>query len=161
MHSETSVARGAAALYAANIITLFLNALYLVLLTNYVSLAEVGLVSLLNVILVGIATLAVLALPLTGTGVSATPPAVTRFISQYMGGQGSARRVYLVSVGLCGAISLMIAGVLSFRPVATLVAGRSRQGQSSTQPSTQSSTPSPRWAATPSSGQGRRRPLAN
>ncbi|MDG6900912.1 MAG: polysaccharide biosynthesis C-terminal domain-containing protein [Nitrososphaerota archaeon] len=128
MQSEASVARGAAALYAANIVTLLLNTLYLVLLTNYVSLAEVGLVSLLNVVVVGVATISVLALPLSGTGISATPPAVTRFITQYLGGQGSARRVYLLSLVLCATISSFIAVFLSYPPVAGAVAGSLQTG---------------------------------
>ncbi|MDV3244873.1 MAG: polysaccharide biosynthesis C-terminal domain-containing protein [Nitrososphaerales archaeon] len=123
MQSDASVARGAAALYAANIITLALNTVFLVLLTNYVSLPGVGLVSLLNVIVVSAATVSVMALPLSGAGVTTTPPAVTRFISQYLGGEGSARRVYLLSLALCAAISVTIATLLSYHPVAAVVAG--------------------------------------
>ncbi len=123
MHSEVSVARGAAALYAASIITLSLNTIYLVLLTNFVSLPEVGLVSLLNVVVVSVATISVLALPLSGSGVTATPPAVTRFISQYLTGEGSARKVYALSLGICAAISVTIAAVISYHPVSSFIAG--------------------------------------
>ncbi|MDV3277436.1 MAG: polysaccharide biosynthesis C-terminal domain-containing protein [Nitrososphaerales archaeon] len=123
MQTATTVARGAAALYAATVMTLVLNTLYLVLLTNYISLQAVGLVSLLNVVVVGVATLAVLALPLSGSGVSATPPAVTRFISQYITGQGPARRVYLLAVGVCSVLSLAAAFVISSPSIASLVAG--------------------------------------
>lgn len=120
--TETTIARGAAALYAANITTLGLNTLYLVLLTNYVSLQQVGIVSLLNVIIVGVATLSVLALPLSGSGVSATPPAVTRFVSQYLGGKGSARSVYFFSAAICLVLSLFAAVLLSLPGVARLIA---------------------------------------
>ncbi|MDV3293881.1 MAG: polysaccharide biosynthesis C-terminal domain-containing protein [Nitrososphaerales archaeon] len=123
MQPEVSVARGAAALYVASIMTLALNTMYLVLLTNFVSLPEVGLVSLLNVLVVSVATISVLALPLSGSGVAATPPAVTRFISQYLTGDGSARRVYALSLGLCATISVTIAAFLSYHPVASLIAG--------------------------------------
>jgi len=123
MQVEPSVAKGAAALYVANVFTLVLNTLFLVLLTNYVSLTEVGLVSLLNVVVVGVATLSVLALPLTGSAVSATPPAVTRFTSQYSTSQGLGRRVYFISLGICAAVSGSIAIALSMPKVAPLIAG--------------------------------------
>ena len=124
MHSEAKVAVGVAALYLANISTLVLNTLFLVLLTNYIPPAEVGLVSLLNVVVVSVATISILALPVSGSGVSATPPAVTRFLSEYIGsGEGSARRVYLFSLGICAALSAAVAGLISYAPVASLIAG--------------------------------------
>ncbi len=129
LHSEARVAVGVAALYFANITTLILNTLFLVLLTNYVPVQEVGLVSLLNVVVVSVATLSVLALPVSGSGVSATPPAVTRFLSEYVGnGVGSARGVYLLSLGICGAVSLAIAATLSYAPVSSMIAGPLRTG---------------------------------
>jgi O-antigen/teichoic acid export membrane protein len=118
------VAKGAAALYAANIVALGLNTLYIVLLTNFVSLQEVGLVSLLNLLVIGISTLSVLALPLSGSGVSATPPAVTRFISQYIGGNGSARRVYVFSAIICLVLSVAAAIAISLPSVAVRLAPR-------------------------------------
>ena len=90
MHSEERVAAGVAALYLANITTLVLNTLFLVLLTNWVSVQEVGLVTLLNVVVVSVATVAVLALPVSGTGLTATPPAVTRFLSEFAGDKKAA-----------------------------------------------------------------------
>jgi len=124
LHTEQRVAVGVAALYLANITTLVLNTLFLVLLTNLVSVQEVGLVSLLNVIVVSVATVAVLALQVSGSGLSATPPAVTRFLAEYIGkGQGPARRVYLLSAGICGLVSVAIVGVISYPPVASMIAG--------------------------------------
>lgn len=124
MHSEERVAVGVAALYLANITALVLNTLFLVLLTNFVSVQEVGLVSLLNLVVVSVATIAVLALPVSGSGLSATPPAVTRFLAEFIGnGRGSARRVYLLSVAICGAVSVVIVAVISYPPVASMIAG--------------------------------------
>jgi len=127
--TDAKVARGVAALYVANITTLVLNTVFLILLANYYAgdQAIVGLVSILNVILVSATTVAVLALPLVGSGVVATPPAVTRFISMYRGsGQPSGRKVYFLSLGLCGAISLGIVALSAYSPVANLVAGPSQ-----------------------------------
>ncbi|QQG49133.1 MAG: polysaccharide biosynthesis C-terminal domain-containing protein [archaeon] len=125
MHSEEKVAVGVAALYVANIATLAFNTLFLVLLTNALrTTAEVGLVSLLNLVVVGAATLSVLALPVTGAGVAATPPAVTRFLSEYIrDGLSSARRVYFASLAICGAVSMTVFLVLAYWPVPAFLAG--------------------------------------
>lgn len=126
METEVRVARGAAALYLASVIGLVLNTIYFVILTNFITLGEVGLVSLLNILIAGTATLATLALPAVGSGIAATPPAVTRFLSQYMQtGGGSARKIYLLSLGLCAIISLPIAGLLSSPTVSANLAGPS------------------------------------
>jgi len=125
--SDARTARGAAALYLANLTALGLNTLFLVFLTNYYASnqGEVGLVSFLNVVLVSVATVAVLASPLVGAGV-ATPPAVTRFLSQYRESAGrSGRSVYRLSLAVCGAISLAILLLSAYPPVASLVAGSS------------------------------------
>jgi O-antigen/teichoic acid export membrane protein len=120
--SDAKVAKGVAALYLANMTTLALNTLFLVLLANYYASqqVQVGLVSFLNVVLVSAATFSVLALPLVGSGVVATPPAVTRFLSIY---EGSGRGVYFLSLGICGVISTAIVALSAYSPLASLVAG--------------------------------------
>ncbi|MBI3841428.1 MAG: polysaccharide biosynthesis protein [Thaumarchaeota archaeon] len=125
MHSDAKVAVGVATLYLANIVTLVLNTLFLVLLTNSLHpIEEVGLVSFLNLVVVSVATLSVLALPVTGAGVTATPPAVTRFLSEFMRNAGSsARKVYLGSLLVCGAVSASIFVLLYVSPAASLIAG--------------------------------------
>lgn len=131
IETDAKVARGVAALYLANVTTLVLNTLFFVLLTNYLSdQTKVGLFSFLNVVLVSAATLSVLALPLVSSGVVATPPAVTRFLSLNGSstGNGSARRVYALSLGLCGAISVSIVVLASYSPLADLVAGPPQAG---------------------------------
>lgn len=131
IEAKARVARGVAALYLANITTLLLNTVFLVLLANYYGSqqAQVGLVSFLNVILVSATTLAVLALPVVGSGVVATPPAVTRFLRLGGGaGTGGTRRVYLLSMVVCGAISLSIVLVAAYSPVASLIAGPLQSG---------------------------------
>ena len=123
LETEAKVARGAAAIYAASIFSLLLNTAYFVILTNYISVNEVGLVSLLNVLVIGTSTLATLALPLVGSGITATPPAVTRFLSQYIqSGEGSARKLYFLSVGICAAASSAAAVILSNPSVAASLA---------------------------------------
>ncbi len=124
METEARVARGAAALYLASVVGLVLNTIYFVILTNFIDLDEVGFVSLLNILVAGTATLATLALPAVGSGITATPPAVTRFLSQYMQrGGGSARKVYLLSLGLCATISLIVAAILSSPSGSATLAG--------------------------------------
>jgi O-antigen/teichoic acid export membrane protein len=78
------------------------------------------------VVLVSAATLAALALPLVGSGVVATPPAVARFllVDPEKGG-GTARRVYALSLAVCGAISMAMVLVAAYSPVAGWVAGAS------------------------------------
>ena len=125
IEADARLARGAAALYFSNITTLVLNTVFLVLLANYYasSQAEVGLVSFLNVVLVSASTVAVLALPLVGSGF-ATPPAVARFLSlRRDSGEHSARSVYLLSAGICAVISFVILILSAYPPVASLVAG--------------------------------------
>src|SRR5712692_8063468 len=123
METEAKVARGAAALYLASIFSLLLNTAYFVILTNFVSLDEVGLASLLNVLVIGTSTLATLALPLVGSGITATPPAVTRFLSSYIGGEGSARKLFLLSLAICAIASTLLAAAISNPSVASSLAG--------------------------------------
>jgi len=124
VETEAKVARGAAAIYVASIFTLLLNTVYFVILTNIINPEEVGLVSLLNVLVIGTSTLATLALPLVGSGITATPPAVSRFLSQYIQtGEGSARKLYFLSLGICAAASSVAAVVLSNPSVAASLAG--------------------------------------
>ncbi len=129
--ADAKMARGVAALYLANVVTLVLNTLFLVLLANYYGAdqAEVGLVSILNVVLVSATTLGVLALPLVGSGVVATPPAVTRFLSvSGEGGAAAGRRVYFLSLAVCGGISVSVVALAAYSPVAALVAGPAQSG---------------------------------
>ena len=129
IETDAKIARGAAALYFANVTALVLNTLFLVLLANYYAAdqAEVGLVSILNVVLVSATTVAVLASPLVGAGV-ATPPAVTRFLSQFRDSDGSGRSVYRLSLGITAAISVAILLLSAYSPVASLVAGPAQGG---------------------------------
>ncbi len=118
MDTPAKVARGVATLYLANITTFLLNTVFLVLLTNYYSSRDpssatrlVGEFALLNVFVVSAATFAVLALPLTGAGASATPPAVTRFLSRGDANGGAhPRRIFFISFSVCGLVSLLIVG---------------------------------------------------
>ncbi len=123
MHSEAKVAVGVAALYFANITTLALNTVFLVLLTNVLDVSDVGLVTFLNVLLVTAATVAVMALPVTGAGVAATPPAVARFLSASGDEAASPRRVYFVSALICAGISVAVFLLLAYGPIAAAIGG--------------------------------------
>src|ERR1700722_2487555 len=113
--AEVRAARGAASLYFASVLSLLLNTLYLVLLTNLLPQQQVGVVALLNVLVIGIATAAAMGIPVVGAGLSATPPAVARFLSEYVaGGNGrAARRLLLISLVICAVISSLLALVLT------------------------------------------------
>lgn len=119
MEVEVNVARGAASLYVASIISLVLNTAYFVVLTNILSAPLVGLVSLLNVLVLAGVTAASLSLPAAGAVGGATPPAVTRFIAEYVKGGRSraARRIFLASILIAATVSLSIAAVLSLPSV--------------------------------------------
>jgi O-antigen/teichoic acid export membrane protein len=120
---EVSVAKGAASIYLASVISLILNTGYFIILTNILSPQSVGLVSLLNVIILGIVTLATLALPVVGSSLSATPPAVTRFLSQYIGkARGkAARRIFLISLILSFVVSNSFLLLFTLNPVADAI----------------------------------------
>ncbi len=123
MEVEVNVARGAASLYLASIVSLVLNTAYFVVLTNILAAPLVGLVSLLNVLVLAGVTVASLSLPVVGAVGSATPPAVTRFIAEYMnGGRGRAgRRVFFASVLIAAAVSISIAAFLSVPSVSSRI----------------------------------------
>jgi O-antigen/teichoic acid export membrane protein len=125
IETDAKIARGAAALYFSSITTLVLNTIFLVLLANYYAAdqAEVGVVSILNVVLIAATTVSILASPLIGTG-AATPPAVTRFLSKYRGrGANPAKYVYFLSLGICAVISSGILLLSVYLPLADRVAG--------------------------------------
>ncbi len=124
MHSEEKVASGVAALYLANVVTIVFNTGFIAILTNSVSQQEFGLATLLNVLIVSVATVAVLALPVSASGLSATPPAVTRFLSESEGQTGvSRRRVYLTSLAICAVVSVLCAVFFALPPTASAIAG--------------------------------------
>lgn len=115
MERDVRIAKGAIALYIASVITLVLNTAYFIILTNFLPISEVGIVSLLNIIIVISSTLSVFALPIGGSGFIATPPAVVRFLLTYIEkGDGSAKKVYYFSAALCASISILISSVISF-----------------------------------------------
>jgi len=119
---QTKVARGASSLYAANVVATVFNTAYFVLLTNVLAPQEVGLVSLLNIIVIAIGTVAIVGSPMVGAGLS-SPPAVARFLAQYTtsGGGRAARKIVLTSFLLCAAISVGLASVLCYPQVARSV----------------------------------------
>lgn len=123
MEVEVNVARGAASLYVASVVSLILNTAYFVVLTNVLTAPLVGLVSLLNLLVLAGVTVASLSLPAVGAVGGATPPAVTRFIAEYMkGGRGrGARRVFFASILIAATISISIAVFLSVPSVSNSI----------------------------------------
>src|SRR4029077_8626073 len=119
---QTKVARGATSLYIANLAATVFNTAYFVLMTNLLSPQEVGLVSLLNILVIAIGTVAILGSPMVGAGLS-SPPAVARFLGQYAanGSGKAARKIVLVSFLLCAAIAVSLAFLLNYPPVARSV----------------------------------------
>ena len=114
MDAELKAARGAASLYFASVLSVVLNTGYLVLLTNLLPQQTVGSVALLNVLVIGIATASAFGIPVVGAGLSATPPAVARFLSEYTreGNGRAARRVVFISLIFCALISSLLAYLL-------------------------------------------------
>src|SRR5579885_3451221 len=94
---ERKVATAAASLYASNMITLVLNTAFIIFITNTLSISQVGLLSILNIIVLFASTFSVLALPITGGSIVGTPPAVTRFLPDFRLYPSSARRLILTS----------------------------------------------------------------
>ena len=119
---ETKVARGATSLYMANVVATVFNTAYFILLTNVLAPQEVGLVSLLNILVIAIGTVAILGSPMVGAGLS-SPPAVARFLAEYTtrGSGRASRKIILASLVLSAAISVSLASLLCFPPVARSV----------------------------------------
>jgi O-antigen/teichoic acid export membrane protein len=110
---ERKVATAAASLYASNMITLVLNTAFIIFITNTLSISQVGLFSILNIIVLVASTFSVLALPITGGSIVGTPPAVTRFLPDFRLYPSSARRLILTSSLLSLSISVLSAFVVS------------------------------------------------
>lgn len=125
MQAEVKVARGATSLYLASSVNLVLNTLYFVVLTNVLPTPEVGLATLLNVVVFGLATIAVLSTPVVGSLSFANPSAVARFLPQYLGeGRGkAARRLLALSLLASAVISAASLAVLSLPEVGRAIAG--------------------------------------
>lgn len=122
--AEVRTARGAVSLYFASVFSLVLNTVYLVILTNLLPQSEVGVVTLLNVIVIGIATVGAMAIPVVGAGLSATPPAVARFLAEYVRSENgkAARRLLLVSFAFCAVSSGVLALLLTRGQTESLLA---------------------------------------
>jgi O-antigen/teichoic acid export membrane protein len=101
-------------------VALLLNTGYFVVLTNLLGTqtAEVGIVTLFNILIALTATVSNLALPLGGAGSTGTPPAVSRFVSEYTakGERGAARKILTYSVATAGALSLVLSFILFSNP---------------------------------------------
>ena len=91
----------------------FFNTAFFVLLTNALSPAEVGLFSLLNIIVLAVGTVSILGSPMVGAGL-ASPPAVVRFLAQYLAdGRGrAAKRMILMSLSISAVVSIFFAALL-------------------------------------------------
>jgi hypothetical protein len=78
LETQASVAKGAPSLYIANIIVLIANALYFLVLTNILrSTLDVGIVTALNIMIWLLATVCILAQPVTLQSPVPAPPTRT------------------------------------------------------------------------------------
>src|SRR6267143_3242711 len=152
---QTKVARGATSLYVANVVATVFNTAYFVLLTNVLAPQEVGLVSLLNIIVIAIGTVAIVGSPMVGAGLS-SPPAVARFLAQYTtsGGGRAARKIVLTHSFFAPrslSASPPFSATLRWQGACPI---RSVRVPSSSPPWTRSSFLSGRYPPSPSSGSG-------
>lgn len=119
---DTKVATAAASLYVSNLVTLILNTAFIVLITNFLPLAQVGLFSLLNIVVIIVSTFSVFALPVTGGSIIGTPPAVTRFLPDLRLYPSSAKRLIIFSFLVSLVISSLSASIIYFTGLSSLIA---------------------------------------
>ena len=118
MQERVAVGRGGISLFAANVIALFANTLYYVLLTNRLgSTTEVGVVTSLSILIWFLVVICVFAQPIVYVGSIPAPLAVLKFIPEFLAKneRNGALQVFksaLVSSTLIGVIVLTVLGSL-------------------------------------------------
>ncbi len=122
MERDTKVATAAASLYASNLVTLILNTAFIVLIANFLPLEQVGLFSLLNIVIIIVSTFSVFALPVTGGSIIGTPPAVTRFLPDLRLYPSSAKRLIIFSFSVSLVVSSLSASAIYFTGLSSLIA---------------------------------------
>ena len=102
---ETTVARGAASLYAASVVILLLNTGYFIVITNILPTTDIGIIAALNIIILFFGAVSTLSLP----------SAVTKFIPEFLvrGELGKAKGSFRKSLVVVLAVTTAIAASLA------------------------------------------------
>jgi O-antigen/teichoic acid export membrane protein len=117
--STVAVARGATAIYVANVVVLVANTLYFLILTNVMrSTINVGIVTALNLMIWLLVAISILAQPVTAQSPVPAPPAVLKFIPELLTRKASsaARHTFRASLASSTLIAVIIGGVLILSP---------------------------------------------
>jgi O-antigen/teichoic acid export membrane protein len=127
--AQSSVAKGAASLYAANIVVLVSNTLYFLVLTNFLKSAlGVGIVTALNIVIGLLVTISILAQPVAVQSPVPAPLALLKFIPELIAKRTciGAGQLYLTSLAFTGLISGAFAVLLISAPdrIIPFVGGR-------------------------------------
>ncbi|HXX73081.1 MAG TPA: lipopolysaccharide biosynthesis protein [Candidatus Acidoferrales bacterium] len=117
--ATVTVARGAAAVYLANVVALVASTFSFLILTNILrSTAEVGVVIALNLMVWLLTAVSMTAQPVTQQSPIPAPPAVLKLIPELLSrnAHSSARRIFHVSIISSAVIAGVIAGILITSP---------------------------------------------
>ncbi len=103
--AETTVARGAASLYASSVVILLLNTGYFIVITNILTPSDIGVIAALNIIILFFGVVSTVSLP----------QALVKFIPEFLGkgdagkAKGSFKTSLALVVGLSSAIAASLA----------------------------------------------------
>ena len=117
--SRLVVARGVTSIYFANVVVLASNTLYFLILTNILhSTVSVGVVTALNLMIWLLVTISLLAQPVTNQSPVPAPPAVLKFIPEFLvrKAHAAASRAFSVSLLSSATIAVAVGGLLIVSP---------------------------------------------
>ena len=117
--SAVAVARSATTIYVANVVVLVANTLYFLILTNVLrSTLDVGIVTALNLMIWLLTAIAILAQPVTSQSPVPAPPAVLKFIPEFLARKAgsAASRAFQTSLICSALIAVIMCGVLAVYP---------------------------------------------
>ncbi|MBI2129344.1 hypothetical protein HYU07_03820, partial [Candidatus Woesearchaeota archaeon] len=114
--SDASVARGATSIYFSSIVLLLANTAYFATITNLLPTSQIGVITGLQIIIFGVATIANLSLPQTVLTNMPLPPAVAKLIPDFLssGRRGKAVQVFRASLTISIALSTASSLILFF-----------------------------------------------
>ncbi len=130
METQASVAKGATSLYIANVVVLLANTLYFLILTNLLrSTLAVGIVTALNLSIIFLATICILAQPVTTQSPIPAPLAVLKFVPELLakGARTKAARIFRTTLTLTTLLAAAVAAILILFPnlLVPLIGGES------------------------------------
>lgn len=128
METTAGVGRGAASLFAANIVSLVANTAYYVILTNVLHTVQVGIVTTLNIMIWFFVVVCCLAQPVVFGAPIPAPLAVLKFVPEFMAKneQKTAAQVFKISLGVTIMIGFIVAAALTLLPpsLVTILGGQ-------------------------------------